>query len=326
MTDNFDAIKSAHAELLVEYDKLIDQASKLPFLVLMNSFPLKEALTRIERTQRIDKIIDKIFEFFNKDHIKTLMSWMLNFKTLGSLVRLFVESHIKGQLNRLADSYVRLAQTMSTDELSYNSDQNWLKEAEEGTRKYANTLSSFRRIRGLIGPLLWLVSSFLTAAWGVTAIQQAVAKGVQNPILILFFGFFLCILAVYLNMFVTFAFICKRNLFSRSDNYNDIFNFVIEFIESFKSKVIRQQREHVNNVYQTEDKLFNLLEKKKILEFPIDCILGSILLFVLDIIIAIWMYIEEIEFCLYLIAIFMIVLIFLSAILYIMAGFKLRCR
>jgi uncharacterized membrane protein len=159
---------------------------------------------------------------------------------------------------------------------------------------------------------------------GVTAIQHAVAKGVQNPILTLLFGLFLCILAVYLYMFVTFAFIYKRNLFSRSDSY--IFNFVIEFIESFKSKEIRQQREHVNNVYQTEDKLFDLLEKKKILELPIDCILSSILLFVLDIIIAIWMYIEEIGFCLYIIAIFMIVLIFLSAILYIMAGFKLRGR
>jgi membrane protein YdbS with pleckstrin-like domain len=333
MTDKLDAIKSAHTKLMVEYLELINQASTLGFLVQMNIFPSKEELTRFVGTQRIDKIfeffnktlrIDKIFEFFNKDYIKAPMSWVLNYKTLGFLVRLFVESHIKGQLNRLADYYVHLAQTISTDEPSYDRDQNWLKDTEERTKKFANTLSSFRRISGLIGTFLPWVSSILIAVLGVTAIQHAVAKGVQNPILTLLFGLFLCILAVYLYMFVTFAFIYKRNLFSRSDSY--IFNFVIEFIESFKSKEIRQQREHVNNVYQTEDKLFDLLEKKKILELPIDCILSSILLFVLDIIIAIWMYIEEIGFCLYIIAIFMIVLIFLSAILYIMAGFKLRGR
>lgn len=328
MTDKLDAIKSAHAELMVEYVKLINQASKLPFLVPMNVFPLKEASTRVEKTQRIDKIKDKIkdkiFEFFNNDHIKALTSWMLNYKTLGFLVRLFVESHIKGQLNRLADTYVQLAQTISTDELSYNFDQNWLKHAEERTKKFANTLSSFRRISGLIGTVLPWVSSILIAVWGVTAIQQVVAKGVQNPILTLLFGLLLCILALYLNMFVTFAFIYKRNLFSRLDSY--IFNFVKEFIECFKSKETRQQREHVYNVYQTEDKLFNLLGKKKILELPIDCILISILLFVLDIFIAIWIYIEEIGFCLYIIAIFMIVLFFLFVILYAMAGFKLRWR
>jgi hypothetical protein len=128
MTDKLDAIKSAHTKLMVEYLELINQASTLGFLVQMNIFPSKEELTRFVGTQRIDKIfeffnktlrIDKIFEFFNKDYIKAPMSWVLNYKTLGFLVRLFVESHIKGQLNRLADYYVHLAQTISTDEPSY---------------------------------------------------------------------------------------------------------------------------------------------------------------------------------------------------------------
>lgn len=324
MTDKIDAIKSVHAELMVEYVKLINQASELPFLVRMNIFPLKEALTGVVRTPRINMI----FEFFNKDYIKVLMSGILNYVTLGFLVRLFVESHIKGQLNRLADTYVQLAQTISTDELSYNSDQNWLKHAEERTKKFANTLLSFRRISGLIGTFLPWVSSILIAVLGVTAIQQAVARIVPNSILILFFGLLLCILAVYLYALVMFAFIYKRNLFYlRSDSF--ISYFVREFFESFesfKSEEIPQQREHGYNVYETENNLFNLLGKKKILELPIDCIVASIFLFVLVIISAILINSQEIGFCQYIISIFGVVLIFLLAILFIMVGSKRKCR
>ena len=277
MTDKLDAIKSAHTELMVEYVKLINQASKLRFWIPMNIFASMEDFEKLQKTSanttkvykeesvtwsKSKSSMNKIFEFFNKDYIKALMSSMLNYETLGFLVRLFVESHIKGQLNRLADTYVQLAQTISTDELSYNSDQNWLKHAEEKTKKFANTLSSFRRISGLIGTFLPWVSSFLIAVLGVTAIQQAVARIVPNPTLFLFFGLFLCILAVYLYMFVLFAFIYKRNLFyPRSDSL--MCYFLIEFLESFKSEEKPQQREHGYNVYETENNLFDLLEKKK---------------------------------------------------------------
>ena len=39
MTDKLDALESAHVELMVEYVDLINQASKLPFLVRM--YPLQ---------------------------------------------------------------------------------------------------------------------------------------------------------------------------------------------------------------------------------------------------------------------------------------------
>ena len=71
--------------------------------------------------------------------------------------------------------------------------------------------------------------------------------------------------------------------------------------------------------------LSNLLGKKKTLELPIDCIVVSIFLFVLGIY-AISINRQEIGSCIYIIELFMIGIIFLFAILLIMAGFKRRWR
>lgn len=304
MTDKLDALESAHAELMVEYVDLINQASKLPFLVIMNVFPPKEVLTRFVTTPRKGEF----FEIFGK--LSYYINLISSYITLRFFVKLFIESHIKGQANRLADSYIQLAQTISTNEPSDSRYQNWLKQAGEGTKKFANTLSSFRSISGLIGTFLPLVSSLLIAVLGITTIQQAIAELVPNPTLIVF-GFLLFILAVYLFTFVMFAFIYKRNLFyPRSGSFT--FDFVIELFEFFKLKEIQQHREPVHNVYQIEDKLFDLLGKKKILELPIDYIAVSIFSFVIGI--------------LYISAPCIIGTIFMFAILLMTTGFKRRWR
>ncbi len=62
MTDKLDALKSAHAELMVEYADLINQVSKLSFLVIINVFPPKEVLLRFVTTPRKDEF----FEIFGK--------------------------------------------------------------------------------------------------------------------------------------------------------------------------------------------------------------------------------------------------------------------
>lgn len=77
-------------------------------------------------------------------------------------------------------------------------------------------------------------------------------------------------------------------------------------------KEIQQHREPVYNVYQIEDKLFDLLGKKKILELPIDYITVSIFLFVISIS--------------YISAPCIIGAIFMFAILLMAAGFKRRWR
>jgi len=317
MTDKLDALKSAHVELMVEYVDLINQVSKLPFLVILNIFPPKEVLTGLVRTPRKNEffeIVGKLFYY---------VSWIFNYITLRFLVELFVESHIKGQANRLANSYIQLAQTISTNVPSDSRYQNWLKEAGEGTKKFANTLSSFWSIGGLIGTFLPLVLSLLIVVLGITAIQQAIAEIVLNSTLIIF-GLFLCILAVYTIQLVMFAFIYKRKLFyPRSGSF--IFDFVIELFEFFNLKEIQQHREPVCDVYQIEDKLFDLLGKKKVIELPIDCIGFSIFLFVICSIVVIPINRQEIGSCMSTTAFFTIGISFLCAILCIMAGFKRRC-
>lgn len=123
--DKRNDLKKAHYELMVEYVNIINQVSKLPSLFKVDLYP------------EIDKSL-KQFAFLKI--LKQFDLGNLRPTTSGFLVKLFVESHIKGKLNQLRRSYVQFAQTI--DEPSDSNYQKWLKQAEEGTKKFTNTLSS----------------------------------------------------------------------------------------------------------------------------------------------------------------------------------------
>jgi hypothetical protein len=329
MTDKLDDIRSAHVELMVEYVHLINHASKLSFLLPVVIFPLQKALPVFNKLRVF--VTNKLPVFVTHTEIYKFLIFCeseLSPYTLKFLVKLFVESHIKGKLNQLADSYVQLAQSLSTNKPFDIKYQNWLTQAEEGTRKFANTLSSFRGFRGLFGAVLPWIASFLIAMLSANIIHQIFVKiaPISNHILIIL-GLILFILALSLCLVLVSAFIYKRNLFyPGSDGF--AVESIILLLEFLKLREVPQQRDPAYNVYQLENKLFDLIGKKKILELPIDSILFSIFLFMYG---TFWIILlisgQEVEFGIFffVIAIFFVILILFGNII-IMAGFKRRWR
>lgn len=242
MTVKLDDLKRAHHTLMVEYVNILNYVSKLPFSV--DSFQERVAFSQENAHTKKSQI--------KAGKLSSRERYGLRF-----LIRLFVESHIKEKLSLLEASYVQLAQAFETaiDEPSNTKYQIWLKQAEEASAKFANSLSSWHSIRGLVSALWPVVVGFLVAKLGVNDIYQAILEVELPPIgtlvVVLFF------VVPYFLIFIHSAFTYKRKLFWG------------------------QPQETAKNVYQIEDRLFNLLEKGKTHEFPIDIVTFPILPFIL---------------------------------------------
>lgn len=263
-------LKKAHVELMTEYVSIINQASNLSFLSTMKPYPSSEMLEF--PTTPWGKKFSKIYKFSLK------LPDIFSLTVVRFFVKLFVETHIKGKLNEIRDSYVQLAQSITTDEASNIEYQNWLKQTEEGTKKFADTLSSLQSIRGLVSVLLPWVSGLLIALLSVDNIYQIFVKIIPISTLILSIGLFLVISLLYFCLFILSAFHRKRTLFYHSSE-GFLFELMMFPLELAKLKKPLQLQEPVKNVYQIEDKLFHLLGKRKPLELPIDLIMFSMILF-----------------------------------------------
>jgi len=169
MTAKLDDLKRTHHTLMVEYVNILNHVSKLPFSV--DSF--QEGVVFSQENAHS-----------NKSRIKAGKLSLGERYGFRFLIRLFVESHIKGKLSLLESSYVQLAQAFETaiDEPSNTEYQIWLKQAEEASAKFANTLSSWHSIRGLVNALWPVVVGFLVAKLGVNDIYQAILKVELPPL------------------------------------------------------------------------------------------------------------------------------------------------
>lgn len=262
--DELNNLKKAHNELMVEYVNIINRVSKLPFLLSLDLDVSPEGNTFLKN--------------FNE----------IKIPTLRFIVKLFVESHIKGKLNQLGDSYVQNAQVISMDGPTAKEYLDWLKQAEEGTKKFASTLSSWQSIRGLasvMGALGPLGSGLLIVSLKVENIYQGLVKivplfSLYTFSIILYFLFTM----VYFWLVIFSAFNYKRNLFYPGSGF-ELFTLV---------RRSRTQQVSVKNVYKIEDKLFEILGKGKTLELPIDIIAYSLLTFTIGIF-SIWGSIKEQE-------------------------------
>ena len=214
MIDNFEELKRTHIELMTEYVNLINQTTKFPFFLDIYSIKSSEILEKYVKTPKQKAIIKNI------EYIFDLYIYSYRLSTLRYFVKLFIESHIKGKLNLIGNSYILLAQTIIVDEQSANEYQNWLKQAEEGTRKFANTLSSFQSISGFIKVSWPLIVGLLVANFGVDNIYQAIIKIIPYISITKFsFLLFILIIFIYLASFIVSAFIYKRSLFHSGSQY-----------------------------------------------------------------------------------------------------------
>ncbi len=251
-TDRFDDLKKNHYLLMVEYVNTLNQVSKLPFFV--DSYQILGLPKKFLDGMILPRLLFK------------LLTWRF-------LVKFFVESHIKGKLIELKNSYIHIEQTIRVDENS-NDKKICLKQTEEETVNFANTIISWQSAGWLISAL-GVIAGIFVAASNANNIYDAILnlpfESIFNFAGILVFFFF----------FVSFSFDCKRSLFRPGSG------FIWESIMS------QQQKESTRNLYLIEDRLFDLLGKAKNREFPIDIAAFSFWFILNGGILIVWQYIKN---------------------------------
>ena len=174
-------------------------------------------------------------------------------------IKVFVESHIKAKLNELGDSYIQFAQTFTYDETNIREYSDWLNRAEKESRRFADTLLSLKSIRGIITAFWpWGIILLLTTL-NIGDLRNFILKPLFLSLIIIVY-----VLIMYSTIIIIGAFEYKRHLF-----YSD-------------SSFLVNQNHHdtnIKNIYRIENKLFNLLEKRKTPEIPISHIFLSLSIF-----------------------------------------------
>lgn len=259
-------IARAHAALIGEYINALNQVSKLRswliYVELMDINPALEILGTTERRRKYVKILkDVLIPAFRLLRFPTY-----RFPTLSYLIRLFVESHIKGKLNELSISYLYLLQTVPEKHPSAENYRTWLKDTSETCDKLSGTLSSLQSTKGLASTLWPIVVNVAAALLGVSTLKELFTNFSWANLLpwITFIAFPF----IYFGIFMTGAFWYKRELFTG-----------ITLLESIMQPFFKWTQDSANNVYQLEDHVFNLLGRGKNHEFRWDLITIPLSLF-----------------------------------------------
>lgn len=262
---------------------------------------IKEYVNILNRASKLP-----FFYFFERGLEREIRIFFIIIKTksilrITFLVRPFVESHIKGKLNELRVSYVHLSQSLKIDEASTSEYRIWLMQAEEELTEFANTLSPWGDLRRLSSILVFLspwIAGVLLVIFGGGSIFEVIIKIFKNINLLLY----LLLLIAYPSLIIFPSFSYKRILFGGD---------IVEMEITEKDRT-------VTNVYEIEDRIFDLLEKEKIREIPIDIVsfILSYIILTLIVIIVVFFYLDRIPVPSIIIALFGYMLIFTSYIIY----------
>ncbi len=262
---------------------------------------IKEYVNILNRASKLP-----FFYFFERGLEREIRIFFIIIKTksilrITFLVRPFVESHIKCKLNELRVSYVHLSQSLKIDEASTSEYRIWLKQAEEELTEFANTLSPWGDMRRLSSILVFLspwITGVLLVIFGGGSIFEVIIKIFKNINLLLY----LLLLLAYPSIIIFPSFSYKRILFGGD---------IVEMEITEKDRT-------VTNIYEIEDRIFDLLEKEKIREIPIDIVsfILSYIILTLIVIIVVFFYLDRIPVPSIVIALFGYMFIFTSYIIY----------
>ena len=260
----FEELRKTHHKLMLEYISVLEHVSNLPFFVDSSQefiSAIEKLLFDVERISKKER--HKDIDIQNSKFPKALffpITFLFKLLTLRFLVKYFVESHIKGKISLLRDSYIHLEQILEADELSSEKYRKWLERAEKSSSKFASTLSSWKSIRGFASALWPLGVSLLAARFSMNDVDRVAEPAVKDVGLISFIILILVLSVpiLYFCLFIFFAFRYKRRLFLKKLN------------AKYRMKYLKEEEEPGENIYQIENMLFVLLGKRKSKEFPVD--------------------------------------------------------
>ena len=243
MSVNIRNLKKAHYALIARYIDILNQVSKLPFFVPIHHYEVRWA--NPERRTITARLMNAYLKYF--------ILRLLKYFTLGYMVRLLTESHIKGKLNELSVAYSYLAQQNPRDKSLVS----WLKDTSEDCDKLAVTLTSWQSIRGLVGVLWPVALGIATTRLDVPSSYAILTKVHIEASNLTRVGGLIYLLA-YLLCFVGLPFEKKRELFMPGFDLGE--------------KPIDPSAKIENTTYYLEDQVFNLVGRGKVREIPLDIV------------------------------------------------------
>jgi len=253
-------LAQAHYELIGRYISVLNEVSKMQsWFVIVDFFHSKHsvitALAAQAKPTRLNNFLGRMVKF------------QLQLPTLSYLVRLFVESHIKVKLNELSVAYLYLLQTIPEKNRANEKYRAWLKNASESCEMLSGTLNSLQSAKGLASTLWPLAVNATAALLGVSDLKDAFQvlhwSNILSLILFTAFPF------VYFGLFMTTAFLHKRELFTIPFWHRH----QLPTISSDPASVqvfIKETLYYENSIYKLENQIFNLLDRGKISEFQWD--------------------------------------------------------
>lgn len=229
-------LKTAHSELLQAYVESLAAVSRLSFLVGMDEVkPPKEGLI-----SRIFRIL-----FWGRFSPFRVLVWR-------PVIKLYVERHIYKKLQELKVIYTQsifLVKPLSHTNEDY---KGWFEKAKGECEELQRTVMSRNIFWEVFRYFVFILAGLSVTTWGATNLYDLLIKVMSSPTLpqsIVVLGKFVVFTIFAFPLILTFidaAFTAKRAIFLN----------------------IRQIE--LNSVYDVENRLFNLLNRGKSREFPID--------------------------------------------------------
>ena len=228
-------LEGAHRSLMEEYIEVINSTSKLPFLV--DIFSLKSFDFNISTNSNVQKFIIAI------SYIPRLVIKLFCWKPF---VTFFVESHIKSKLEEIRASYVQFSQIISPS-IKASKEYQWLIDSEKSLKEFSDTLSSWKNMNG-IG---FIIINLIAGIYGVRTIYE---------------------------LFPQLQKLSPSNVMTFTETFGvsvtNFFTFLlIILILPFWAKRFLFNPELSKNIYQTENIIFEIVQKAKKLEMPTDYLL-----------------------------------------------------
>lgn len=277
MATKLSKLKRAHSTLLEEYLNSIENLSYLPFFIetdrdlLGKKFKFQEA------------------KFWDKANwlLSVIPDWLESLVNLKPIAHLLVETHIQAKLRELRRIY-RQQKTILKSKGKDKQTQSWMEEAIKETQEMEDTLQSWKVFWDAIATVAGTVSTVTLVVFGISNIFDVVPRLITfinftefntetaGKIIWQFFIAATLPMSIILpEILIGSGFITKRYLFK-------------PHIESGK------------NIYKLEDDLYQLLNRRKELEFRFDMafsVIGRVILIIISAVWFKWLFVKlEINF------------------------------
>ena len=239
-----DELKKAHYRLFQQYYDVLNKASELPFFIV-----IPDSISHLETNSKISRLLIQILGRLYSLGDKVLF----RFLRWKPLVNFFLEIHIRNKSIEISKIYRQLAATLDRQKTQNQDFSLWLTTISEETQRLGETLSSNKNIKEFVAKLGGALLTFIFVIFEADNIHEIIKQIFSQDLSI--------------ASFVTIDFISTS---FRAFFYTSILLTGIIWASFSGKRYLLYSRTDEEHVYKTESIIFELLNRQKKNEVPID--------------------------------------------------------